>query len=49
NTRTSYDFANPLDHGSKGYLDPPWSKMTESKESEARTHLFGVWNWKYLR
>ncbi|KAG7564209.1 hypothetical protein ISN44_As10g009780 [Arabidopsis suecica] len=49
NTRRSYDFTNPFDYGSKEYLDPPWSKMKESKESEARTHLFGVWNWKYLR
>ncbi|KAG7527972.1 hypothetical protein ISN44_Un238g000030, partial [Arabidopsis suecica] len=49
NTRRSYAFANPFDYGSKEYLDPPWSKMKESKESEARTHLFGVWNWKYLR
>ncbi|KAG7556882.1 hypothetical protein ISN44_As11g028820 [Arabidopsis suecica] len=49
NTRKSYNFANPFEYGSKEYLDPPWSKMKESKESEARTHLFGVWNWKYLR
>ncbi|KAG7536918.1 hypothetical protein ISN44_As13g008410 [Arabidopsis suecica] len=49
NTRRSYDFTNPFDYGSKEYLDPPWSKIKESKESEARTHLFGVWNWKYLR
>ncbi|KAG7578958.1 Reverse transcriptase RNA-dependent DNA polymerase [Arabidopsis thaliana x Arabidopsis arenosa] len=49
NTRRSYDFTNPFDYGSKEYLDPPWSKMKESKESKARTYLFGVWNWKYLR
>ncbi|KAG7583625.1 hypothetical protein ISN44_As08g031400 [Arabidopsis suecica] len=49
NTRRSYAFANPFDYGSKEYMDQAWSKMKESKESEARTHLFGVWNWKYLR
>ncbi|KAG7585646.1 hypothetical protein ISN45_Aa02g009900 [Arabidopsis thaliana x Arabidopsis arenosa] len=49
NTRRSYAFANPFDYGSKEYMDQPWSKIKESKESEARTHLFGVWNWKYLR
>ncbi|KAG7567981.1 hypothetical protein ISN45_Aa04g008170 [Arabidopsis thaliana x Arabidopsis arenosa] len=49
NARRSYAFANPFDYGSKEYMDQPRSKMKESKESEARTHLFGVWNWKYLR
>ncbi|KAG7627154.1 hypothetical protein ISN45_At03g033790 [Arabidopsis thaliana x Arabidopsis arenosa] len=46
NTRKSYGFANPFDYGSKEDMDQAWSKM---KASEARTHLFGVRNWKYLR
>ncbi|KAG7578976.1 hypothetical protein ISN45_Aa03g031440 [Arabidopsis thaliana x Arabidopsis arenosa] len=49
NTRRSYAFANPFDYGSKEYMDQAWSQMKESRESKARTYLFGVWNWKYLR
>ncbi|KAL9858938.1 hypothetical protein AtNW77_Chr1g0042381 [Arabidopsis thaliana] len=46
NIRKSYGFPNPFDYGSKEDMDQAWSEM---KASEARTHLFGVWNWKYLR
>jgi len=49
NIRKSYGFPNPFDYGSKEDMDQAWSEMKASKASEARTHLFGVWNWKYLR
>ncbi|KAG7572496.1 hypothetical protein ISN44_As09g008570 [Arabidopsis suecica] len=49
NTRSSYAFANPFDCGSKEHMDQAWSQMKESRERKARTYLFGVWNWKYLR
>ncbi|KAG7572491.1 Ribonuclease H-like superfamily [Arabidopsis suecica] len=49
NTRRSDAFANPFDCGSKEHMDQAWSQMKESRERKARTYLFGVWNWKYLR